>query len=241
MSSEKAIDHYRLPTDLRPRHYDLIIRTDLEKEKFSGFVKIQCAYCYLLHILVSSLASLDILKATKVVTFNAAAELNLRQATLVTSSSTELPPVETKIDTNTQRVSLMFAEELPAGSKAILHISFEAVLTDSMTGYYKSTWERGTYTLTQFEVREFPINTRTEWPYLLGSDVQLALESTRLDKSYYRHSSSTLLPYLSSESLVVLTHFFRGLIYLMIISNSDYSSTNFLTESLIILFLSTAD
>lgn len=41
MSSEKAVDHYRLPTDLRPRHYDLTIRTDLEKEKFSGFVKIE--------------------------------------------------------------------------------------------------------------------------------------------------------------------------------------------------------
>jgi hypothetical protein len=36
-------DHYRLPTDVRPRHYNLTIRTDLEKEKFSGFVKIECA------------------------------------------------------------------------------------------------------------------------------------------------------------------------------------------------------
>src|SRR6266851_6627501 len=43
MSSSKAVDHYRLPTDLRPRHYDLTIRTDFEKDKFSGFVKIECA------------------------------------------------------------------------------------------------------------------------------------------------------------------------------------------------------
>lgn len=41
MSSDKAIDNYRLPTDSRPRHYDLIIRTDLEKEKFTGLVKIE--------------------------------------------------------------------------------------------------------------------------------------------------------------------------------------------------------
>jgi aminopeptidase 2 len=39
--SSKGLDHYRLPTDIRPRHYDLTIRTDLEKEKFSGFVKIE--------------------------------------------------------------------------------------------------------------------------------------------------------------------------------------------------------
>ncbi len=43
-SSEKASDHYRLPTDVRPRHYDLTIRTDLEKEKFTGFVKIECGF-----------------------------------------------------------------------------------------------------------------------------------------------------------------------------------------------------
>jgi aminopeptidase 2 len=95
------------------------------------------------------------LKATKVVTFNAAAELSLGSASLVLGSSgAELAPIETKFDANTQRASLLFAEELPAGSKAILRIGFESTLTDSMTGYYKSTWEKGIYTLTQFEVRE---------------------------------------------------------------------------------------
>ena len=41
-ASKNASDHYRLPTEVRPRHYDLTIRTDLEKEKFTGFVKIEC-------------------------------------------------------------------------------------------------------------------------------------------------------------------------------------------------------
>jgi hypothetical protein len=50
MSSKKPFDHYRLPTDVRPRHYDLTIRTDLEKEKFSGFVRIECVWCYLCHV-----------------------------------------------------------------------------------------------------------------------------------------------------------------------------------------------
>jgi hypothetical protein len=39
---DNASDHYRLPTEVRPRHYDLTIRTNLEKEKFTGFVKIEC-------------------------------------------------------------------------------------------------------------------------------------------------------------------------------------------------------
>jgi aminopeptidase 2 len=98
--------------------------------------------------------SLDIVNATKVVTFHAAAELNLGQATLlVAPSSLELAPVGTKFDAGTQRATLIFTEDLPAGSKATLRIGFESALFDSMTGYYKSTWEKGIYALTQFEVR----------------------------------------------------------------------------------------
>jgi aminopeptidase 2 len=98
--------------------------------------------------------SLDIVNATKVVTFNVAAELNLGPATLiVTPSNFELSPVETKFDAGTERATLIFTEDLPAGSKATLRVGFESALIDSMTGYYKSTWEKGTYALTQFEVR----------------------------------------------------------------------------------------
>ncbi|KAH9043934.1 leucyl aminopeptidase [Lactarius pseudohatsudake] len=135
-TSENASDHYRLPTEVRPRHYDLTIRTDLEKEKFTGFVIID----------------LEIVNATKVITFNAAAELLLGPATLALApSSTHLAPTETKFDASTERASLTFAEELSAGTKATLHLGFESELTDSLTGYYKSTWDKGIYALTQFE------------------------------------------------------------------------------------------
>jgi aminopeptidase 2 len=100
-------------------------------------------------------SSLDIAKATKIITFNAVEELKLSPATLVLSSSgVELVPAETTFDAATQRTSLVFTEELPSGAKATLRIGFEAALTDSMTGYYKSTWDKGIYALTQFEVRQ---------------------------------------------------------------------------------------
>ena len=38
----KPQDEYRLPADVKPTHYDLTIRTDLEEFSFEGFVKIQC-------------------------------------------------------------------------------------------------------------------------------------------------------------------------------------------------------
>lgn len=31
---------FRLPTDLKPTHYDLTVRTDLENSKFDGFVEV---------------------------------------------------------------------------------------------------------------------------------------------------------------------------------------------------------
>jgi aminopeptidase N len=93
-------------------------------------------------------------KATKVITFNAISELGLDSATLlVASSGAELEPAGTKFELDTERASLIFTEEIPAGSKATLRVGFRSSLTDSMTGYYRSTWEKGIYALTQFEVR----------------------------------------------------------------------------------------
>lgn len=121
--------------------------------------------------------SLDIVKATKIITFNAAAELNLGPATLVIASSgTVLAPIERKFDATTQRVSLTFAEELPAAIKATLRIGFEADLTDSMTGYYKSTWKGGIYALTQFEVRGRHVHTVLDEHLLSVSNIEAASE-----------------------------------------------------------------
>ena len=103
--------------------------------------------------------SLGIVNATKVMTFNVAVELNLGPATLiVTASNFELSPVETKFDTGTERATLIFTEDLLAGSKATLRVGFEFTLIDSMTGYYKSTWDKGKGTVS---IIQFFINTST--------------------------------------------------------------------------------
>lgn len=44
MSSPSKTDEYRLPTNVRPTHYDLTLRTDLEKETFEGVVDVQCVF-----------------------------------------------------------------------------------------------------------------------------------------------------------------------------------------------------
>ena len=44
--------HYRLPTDVVPSHYDLTVWTDLENKKFEGVVYIECVNvcCCSLHL-----------------------------------------------------------------------------------------------------------------------------------------------------------------------------------------------
>lgn len=44
MSAPNKTDEYRLPTNVKPTHYDLTLRTDLEKETFEGVVDVQCVF-----------------------------------------------------------------------------------------------------------------------------------------------------------------------------------------------------
>lgn len=42
MSSSVSHPEYRLPPNVKPTHYDLTIRTNLENQLFDGFVDVQC-------------------------------------------------------------------------------------------------------------------------------------------------------------------------------------------------------
>lgn len=63
---------------------------------------------------------------------------------------------EQSFDKTSERVAYKLNKTLPAGSKATLKISFQGKLTGSMTGYYRSAYEKDGetkyYALTQFEV-----------------------------------------------------------------------------------------
>ncbi|GJE97967.1 M1 family metallopeptidase [Phanerochaete sordida] len=137
----KPADQYRLPTNVRPTHYDLTVRTDLEKLKFDGYVTVH----------------LDVVRDTKSIQFNTA-KLKLGHAKLASSSLSE-PFVQEasslKYDDEEERATLDLPMTLPAGTKAELKIDFEGELTGAMMGYYRSAWEHegktAHYSLTQFE------------------------------------------------------------------------------------------
>ncbi|KAJ6455781.1 leucyl aminopeptidase [Mycena sanguinolenta] len=138
-------DEYRLPVNVRPRHYDVTIWTDLKAFKFGGFVKI----------------SLDIHEETSTVQLNSNG-LDLGPASIFSEfSKSQQSQSGQTVDENLQRVTFSFPDALPAGSKAQLQVAFNGPLRSSMTGYYVATWE-GTkhYALTQFE----PTDARAVFP-----------------------------------------------------------------------------
>ncbi|KAF9265351.1 leucyl aminopeptidase [Marasmius fiardii PR-910] len=140
---------FRLPTNVKPTHYNLTICTDLEKLVFDGFVEI----------------SLDIKENTDKITLNSNA-LDLGKAHVISDSSKGSPLVETKqiVDDGQKRVTFQFPTELAVDSKAQFQISFSGELKDNMLGYYRSAYEHNGktryYALTHFE----PTNARRAFP-----------------------------------------------------------------------------
>lgn len=139
MTTDLPTDSFRLPLDVKPTHYDVTIKTDLENSLFEGVVKI----------------NLDVKKETSTIVFNSA-DLKLNDASLY-SDELNIMQVDPSpsLDDKAERCVLSFSTPVPAGSKATLSIGFSGELTGAMMGYYKSSFEHdGTkkyYTLTQFE------------------------------------------------------------------------------------------
>ncbi|KAJ7860510.1 leucyl aminopeptidase [Mycena leptocephala] len=144
-------DKYRLPTNVKPSHYDLTLWTDLESLEFGGFVTVD----------------LDILQETSTIVLNCSDDLKLGTSSVYCASldvDQKLQSAQIVADKELQRVTLNFLAALPAGSKAQVKIYYSAMLRGSMNGYYKSAWKRDGkteyYALTHFQ----PTDARAAFP-----------------------------------------------------------------------------
>jgi hypothetical protein len=152
----------RLPTTLRPVHYDLVVRTDLHPAKlvFDGVVKIE----------------LVALETTSMVVLNAAASLTLGTAVVVSTAVEHTPEqydVYRSYDTSLERVTLHFARALEVGSTVVLSVKFSGKLVSSMSGLYYSTYrdvdgEPVHYSATMFQVSAYGFLKCSPLTYLLS-------------------------------------------------------------------------
>ncbi|KAL0066570.1 Aminopeptidase 2 mitochondrial [Marasmius tenuissimus] len=167
MASTTTASEHRLPTNVKPTHYDISIRTDLDKLTFDGFVKI----------------SLDIKENTDTIVLNSNG-LKLGKASATSDASKGSLVVETKqtFDDQEKRVTFQFPTEFKAGTKAQIQVGFSGELGDSMVGYYRSSWEQDGqkkyYALTQFE----PVDARRAFPCWDEPELKATFAITQISK-----------------------------------------------------------
>lgn len=132
-------DDFRLPLDVKPKHYDLTIKTDLSRDVYEGVVNVD----------------LEVKKQTSTIVLNVA-DLDISDVILHSHAlQNEQPDTTRSLDAKSERVTFCFPNALPASSEATLSITFSGKLSGSMMGYYKSSYQHDgstkSYALTQFE------------------------------------------------------------------------------------------
>lgn len=139
-------NRYRLPQQVVPHRYDLIIEPDLEAATFAGRADI----------------AVTVTEPTSEIVLNAI-ELELEEITLQNDQGQEVAAVVT-YEEETERARLALAEEAAAGDWT-LSMVFRGILNDKLRGFYRSTFtdsvgNERTIATTQFEAtdarRAFP-------------------------------------------------------------------------------------
>ena len=118
-------DAYRLPRDVAPDAYRLVLKPDLAAATFAGEVEIDVTVVEPTDTVVLNAAELAVDRAE-------ASTGGSRRARVVTAASAEL-------DADEEQLRLRFDDVLPAGT-ATLHLSFTGVLNDKLHGFYRSTF-----------------------------------------------------------------------------------------------------
>ena len=130
----------RLPSDIIPEHYKLVLTPDLTAATFAGHEEI----------------TVKLAKPIDAITLNA---LELKFLKVTTEVDGMSLPATVSLDDKKQQATLTFPRTLPAGTHTIA-IDFTGVLNGQLRGFYLSKTSKRNYAVTQFEAtdarRAFP-------------------------------------------------------------------------------------
>ena len=107
---------HRLPEDVRPYRYDLVLEPDLDAATFAGQVTI----------------AIQVQRPTDTVVLHAL-DLEISMATV------DDVPAAVTVDDEQETVTLTLPDELPTGA-ALIQLGFTGVLNDQLVGFYRSTF-----------------------------------------------------------------------------------------------------
>src|SRR3972149_1160590 len=138
---------YRLPTDVRPTHYDLTLAPSLTDFTFRGEESI----------------ALEVARPTSRIIVNTA-EVAVQSARLNLAAGGSVAASRIETDEDAETTTFSFDRSLPTGP-ATLHLQFTGILNDQLRGFYRSRYtgadgQQGFLVTTQFEAtdarRAFP-------------------------------------------------------------------------------------
>ncbi len=121
----------RLPGNVVPSHYQLVIDPNIETREFSGEETI----------------TLQVTQATSEIVLNSL-DLEITLAEVTAGGTTQ--PAQVSYDKPNEMVRLSVEQAIPAGA-AKLHVKFSSKLTEGLRGLYLSKSGRRSYAVTQFE------------------------------------------------------------------------------------------
>ncbi len=124
MTSSTAAEtsRFRLPTTVRPLHYDLTLEVDLAGAAFVGAVAVR----------------VDVAEPVSEVVLNAD-DLDIVEAWVETPDG---PRIDATVstDTETERATLALQGELGVGTASV-HLRFGGILNDKLVGFYRTTYK----------------------------------------------------------------------------------------------------
>jgi aminopeptidase N len=148
----------RLPQDVVPSHYLLVLNPDLKAATFAGHEEVD----------------VELSKPLNAITLNA---LEIRFQRVSTKLDGKVLTAEVKMDEKKEQATLAFASILPAG-KHTLEIDYTGILNDHLRGFYLSKTRKRNYAVTQFEStdarRAFP--SFDEPAYKATFDISLVVD-----------------------------------------------------------------
>ncbi|KAL1742933.1 hypothetical protein HDZ31DRAFT_83777 [Schizophyllum fasciatum] len=151
----------RLPTNVEPLHYDLVLRTDLEEKTYYGVVSI----------------TLVAQEDTSTVTVHVCDPIRLGQvcalvkdvlglAPLAGHTHHTIPAKEVTVDRELERATFQFPFPFARGTRFTLRIHYRGALTDTGIGYSLSEWTKEGETLVRRYAKTMfqPVRARSALP-----------------------------------------------------------------------------